>query len=497
MATEVAGASALAGPSVVFALGGSFSEAWIRTLERVLRSRTFAPNIDASVRTLAGGDLASELQQLSSQTSSDYVVLITQTVKLRSSAFSSFLEGLFSNDSADVTYADSRLQTRPLGSSVIYRPEFSAERLRSQYYFGPIVAYRATALAKISSQVVNRPALLVPWALALAALREKLSFRHDSNQIAVEGARHELEQGYENNVLSMLEEHLDSTGGGRVDAVLTPDLAQTHRQVEGSPLVSIVIPTRAVFADIHGYKKCFVVDAVQSIVKRTDYPHYELLIVVDRDADSEVIETLHHIAGDKVKFIEWTKPFNFSQKMNFGVLHAQGDFVLLLNDDVEVIPPSWLSAMLSLAKRPNAGMVGAMLYYEDESIQHAGHAYFHGSPTHVGLGLPRGSVGKDNLFLIEREVSGVTAACALMPKKVFVEAGGFTPLLPGNFNDVDLCLKVGWLNYDIYWTPFAELYHYESKTRDAHVHYYELDLIQKRWGQRLNDARFWPGHPYK
>ena len=82
-----------------------------------------------------------------------------------------------------------------------------------------------------------------------------------------------------------------------------------------------------------------------------------------------------------------------------------------------------------------------------------------------------------------------------MPLDVFKEVGGFTALLPGNFNDVDLCLKVGWRGYDIYWTPDAELYHFESKTRDAHVHYYELDVIEHRWGLRLDDSRFWPLHP--
>jgi GT2 family glycosyltransferase len=137
-----------------------------------------------------------------------------------------------------------------------------------------------------------------------------------------------------------------------------------------------------------------------------------------------------------------------------------------------------------------------MLYYEDDTIQHAGHAYYQGSPTHIGLGLPRGSKGPNSSFLVDRKVSGVTAACALMPRHVFMEAGGFSALLPGNFNDVDLCLKVGSLGNDIYWTPNAELYHYESKTRDAHVHYYELDVIEQRWGLKLDDSRFWRVHPF-
>jgi glycosyltransferase involved in cell wall biosynthesis len=288
---------------------------------------------------------------------------------------------------------------------------------------------------------------------------------------------------------------LQKHGGGVVDAVSAQGIVFSRRVVTGNPLVSIVIPTQGRLSSSGSVHDAFVVKAVKSIIEKTNYEHFEIDLVVDAGSDAAVMTELASIAQKKLRVHLWDRPFNFSQKMNYGVVISRGDFVLLLNDDVEVINDTWLENMLALAQLPNAGMVGAMLYYEDDTIQHAGHAYYQGSPTHIGLGLPRGSQGPNSSFLVDRKVSGVTAACAVLPRHVFMEAGGFSALLPGNFNDVDLCLKVGSLGYDIYWTPNAELYHYESKTRDAHVHYYELDVIEHRWGLKLDDSRFWRGHP--
>jgi glycosyltransferase involved in cell wall biosynthesis len=293
-------------------------------------------------------------------------------------------------------------------------------------------------------------------------------------------------------VSAFLEKH----GGGVVDSVSAEGVVHSRRVVTGKPLVSIVIPTQGRLSSSGAFHDAFVVKAVTSIIEKTSYEHFEIDLVVDVDSDASVMAELASIAKKKLRVHLWDRPFNFSQKMNYGVVLSRGDFVLLLNDDVEVINETWLENMVALAQLPNAGMVGAMLYYEDDTIQHAGHAYYQGSPTHIGLGLSRGSKGPNSSFLVDRKVSGVTAACALMPRHVFMEAGGFSALLPGNFNDVDLCLKVGSLGNDIYWTPNAELYHYESKTRDAHVHYYELDVIEQRWGLKLDDSRFWRGHPF-
>jgi GT2 family glycosyltransferase len=256
--------------------------------------------------------------------------------------------------------------------------------------------------------------------------------------------------------------------------------------------VSIVIHSRGIYADIDGKSRCYLLEAVTSIVTLSTYSHIELVVVLDSVADPGVIDSLHEIAGSRLRIVPWTEPFNFSDKINRGVIAASGEFVLLLNDDVEIISPDWIESLLALGQRPGAGMVGAMLYYEDGTIQHAGHAYYEGDASHIGLDVARGEAGPLGGFRVEREVSGVTAACALMPAKVFRQVGGLSGLLPGAFNDVDLCMKVTWLGNEIYWTPHAELFHFESKTRDASVHEFEIDVAWGRWGFRMHDPRYWP-----
>lgn len=431
------------------------------------------------------------LGQAMSQASTLFTAVVTQPVHFLKSGFSTLLSYADQADAPDVIYAD---------SSDCLRPDFSPERLRCHNYLGELLVFRTALVGDIGGyrRELGRAAV---YDLALRATAASRVVSHVSSaiyrtrsrsvdsQTPASSDRNALEKDY----TRALNEHLLATGGGHVVAIAQNGVFDTRRDVTGTPLVSIVIPTRGTNSGVGGSEKALVIQAVRSIIGVTSYQNFEIVVVADAVADPAVLTQLSAIAGERLRVVQWTKPFNFSEKMNFGVLHARGEYVLLLNDDIEVLSQGWLESMLALAQRPNAGMVGAMLYYQDDTIQHAGHAYVEGSPTHIGLGLPRGSSGPNNGYRVEREVSGVTAACALMSRKVFLDVGGFTSLLPGNFNDVDLCLKVGWKGYDIYWTPHAELYHFESKSRDAHVHYYELDVIGRRWGLRLSDPRFWPG----
>lgn len=422
-----------------------------------------------------------------------WVAIVEDEISFCGISSESIADFLENNPLVDMFYADS--QSNKSKSDIYLRTDYCSERLRSQQYFGPVVFYKVELLSQILNSIQVIPEF-PGYSIALYASAHAVLVGHMNKVLYTQNPPETDFTEHEQVVLlELVSEFLRSHGGGVVDSVSPGGLINSRREVVGNPLVSIVIPTRAIFSIIEGEEKSLVVDAVRSIIELTTYSNYEIVLVADSVAEPRVLKELSQIAGDKLKVVPWDRPFNFSQKMNFGVLHASGDFVLLLNDDVEVISPDWLREMLALAQLPNAGMVGAMLYYEDDTIQHAGHAYYKGSPTHIGLGLPRGSVGVDDSFLFDRRVSGVTAACSLMPTSVFKEVGGFTALLPGNFNDVDLCQKVDWRGYAIYWTPRAELYHFESKTRDAHVHYYELDVIEHRWGLRLDDERFWRGHP--
>jgi GT2 family glycosyltransferase len=160
---------------------------------------------------------------------------------------------------------------------------------------------------------------------------------------------------------------------------------------------------------------------------------------------------------------------------------------VFLNDDVEVISDAWLEQLVAPLDEPDVGMTGARLYFSDETVQHAGHAYAHGHYLHPFRDLPRSSYGPFGALIINREASGVTAACAAMRRDTFVEVGGFSEALPANFNDVDLCYKVRRQGQRIVYVAAVELYHFESRSRERAVHDWERNLVRGRWGMPLED----------
>lgn len=428
-----------------------------------------------------------DLENFILNNSAKSVVFIFEPIRIRKKLSPNFLEEIEKLAESDVIYFD---------SLEIQRPEFSPERLRGQNYLGPFVVFRNGVLDSATNINLRYGSTNV-WEIVLNLSQNKKQITRAKTQIFHEASLtpRQVGQAESQFIRDSISEFLDHENGGECIEVLNAELFPSKRFARIEPLISIIIPTRGIANPDGPGQKPLVINTVQSVENTSKHLNIEYVVVVDDGYDVSVINQLQEIAGSRLKLVLWSEPFNFSKKMNLGFTHAKGEFILLLNDDVEVISESWIEALLSLAQLPNAGMVGAMLYYEDGTIQHAGHAYYHGSPTHIGLNAPRGSKGPRGALLVDRELSGVTAACAMMPREVFRRVGGFSALLPGNFNDVDLCLKVGWAGYDIYWTPFAELFHFESKTRDAHVHYYELDVIAERWGPRLEDTRFWPGHP--
>lgn len=382
------------------------------------------------------------------------------------------------------------------GPWLVQKPAYSPERLRTQNYYGETVFYRTDLVRSLGwPEPQTRAALYYDLALRASLIAERVVHIPEvitvfTREVSRPGTIHS--QSTVESTRKVLESYLALTGGGRVEKVNLSGIHDTRRLVEGSPLVSIVIPSRGGFGEVRGERTCLILEAVRSIVHRSTYEDYELVVVMDDVADKDVVAHLIEAGGDRLRLVWWHHPFSFSAKVNYGAYHAAGEYLLFLNDDTEVISPSWIEAMLALAQRPNAGMVGSMLYFEDDTIQHAGHIYEGGDAGHIGMFRPRGSEGPLGAFLVEREALGVTAACSLVSRAVFEEAGGFSLLLPGNFNDVDLCLKINELGYTSYWTPHAELYHYESKSRESRVARYEVETAWGRWEWKLDDRSYWP-----
>lgn len=426
------------------------------------------------------------------QAAQPFVSLIRRDLVVAPGMLDVVLEHFLRHTATDVLYTDEAFSSVDAGTVPILKPDASPERLRNQYYWGDLVVFRAQVLRELGGMRDGLGSAAL-FDLALRAGRSGAVVGHVALPVAVlptEQVLGAIDPADLEAARRSLEEHLAATGGGTVRSVGLDGVHDTIRSLDGEPLISIVIPTRGQY--LPGGHRSYLVDAIESVVERSTYSNYEIVVVIDEVADQGVVDRVTEVAGNRLHLVPWTSSFNFSGKINLGVLNALGEYVLILNDDVRVITPDWLQAMLALAQLPNAGMSGCMLYYEDDTIQHAGHHYWRGDTIHVGMNLPRGTAGPTDGYRVEREVVGITAACAMMRRSVYLEVGGMTTLLPGAFNDVDLCLKVLQQGYDILWTPHAELYHYESKTRDARVRHYEVATAWGRWEHRMHQPGYWP-----
>lgn len=408
---------------------------------------------------------------------------------------------LFVADRADasVIYSDEFLMQSEVGHEEILRkPDFSPERLRNQMYAGRFCAYRADVITKLRLRpgfdgAEDHDLLLraTEHGAGVGHIREALYGRGHSGPLDTPLLVHSRAEA--DATIRAIEEHLSRVGiEGKVLWREDEGVFRVIRQIVGSPLVSIVIPTRGSSAQIRGRNSCLVVDAIQGILEKSTYTNLEFVVVADEATPSEVIDRLREVAGDRLTLVPWDRDFNFSGKINKGVLHSRGDYVMPLNDDVEVITSDWVEAMLGLAMTSGVGLVGALLYFEDGTIQHGGHLYSGGGAGHIGFGWAGEFGGLPGSMVVDREVSGNTAACILLPRAVFLEVGGFTPLLPSNFNDVDFCMKVTGAGYSAVWTPHAQLFHFESKTRVSTVAAYEVETLYSRWQRRMAIDPYWP-----
>ncbi len=245
------------------------------------------------------------------------------------------------------------------------------------------------------------------------------------------------------------------------------------------PKVSIVIPTRGDAQRVWGVHTCLIDNAVASILEKSTYTNYEIVVVLDVK-ESKPIHPVSLPNDPRVTVVHYDAPFNFSDKCNVGVQRSSGDVVILLNDDTQIIDPDWIETLVSMLQFPGVAMVGPMLLLEDSRIQSAGHTNIP-SPHNIGSGLSSTQTGKFGMFGVTRRVSGVTAACAAIHRSIYEELGGFSIDFPACFNDLDFGNKVLEAGYHIVWTPLARLYHFESLTRDPTVAPHEMAMLEKRW----------------
>lgn len=259
-----------------------------------------------------------------------------------------------------------------------------------------------------------------------------------------------------------IEAHLKRTGTEGIVSH-TPDLGffRVKYPVQGQPLVSVIIPNKD---EKETLKAC-----IDSIREKTEYPNYEIIIVENNSTTDEIFQYYKELSQDsRIRLLRWKKEFNYSAINNYGVRHANGEYLLFLNNDVTVITPGWIKELLGVCQRPEVGAAGVKLIYPDNTIQHAGCVIgLGGIAGHMFVDMPANRTGYLHKASILQDMSAVTAACMMMKRTAFEESGGFTEKLSVAFNDVDLCLKVRKNHKLIVYDPYVQLYHMESKTRGA------------------------------
>ena len=258
---------------------------------------------------------------------------------------------------------------------------------------------------------------------------------------------------------------------------------QTKFTLKEEPLVSILIPNKDHTDDLDV--------CLNSFFERADYQNYEFIIIENNSVLPETFAYYEKIEKehDNVKVVYWEAGFNYSAINNFGFKFAKGDYIMLLNNDVELITPDIFQSMLGFCMRPEVGIVGAKLLYNDHTVQHAGVLVGAGGlADHVFKGIHEDDPGYMGRAISSQDVSAVTAACLLVKRSVYEEVGGLEEEFQVAFNDVDFCLKVRKAGYLIVYDADVKLFHYESKSRgmedttDRFIRFgNEMMLLNSKW----------------
>ena len=298
-----------------------------------------------------------------------------------------------------------------------------------------------------------------------------------------------------NSAEKALAAHLERVGlKGTVKESYAPTSYKIDYEIIGNPLISIIIPNKDHIEDL---EKC--IDSIESL---SSYKNYEIIVVENNSEEKitfDYYEQLKELYSN-VKVVVWDqKGFNYSAINNYGRKFASGEYILLLNNDIEVITPNWLEEMLMFAQREDVGAVGAKLYFPDDTIQHAGVILgIGGVAGHSHKNFGRAEYGYVSRAVISQNLSACTAACLLIRADVFDKVEGLDEKYAVAFNDVDICMKIRKEGYLIVFTPYAEFYHYESKSRGfedspekvARFNR-EIDLFMSKWKDYLE-----AGDPY-
>jgi O-antigen biosynthesis protein len=397
---------------------------------------------------------------------------------------------------ADYVYSDEdKIDAEEKLYDEFRKPKWSPERLRGQMYTCHLSVLRASLVRDVGGfrdgydgsqdhdlvlrvterarQVVHIPEVLYHWRVVPGSAAGDM----EAKPYAWVAGRRAVQDQLDRLGIAGTASYGRLPGHYRIERVADPDIS-----------VSIIIPTRGGSGLVWGESRCFVVDAVASVLAHTSLSRLQIVVVYDLDTPPDTLERLRQLAGDCLVLVPFAEPFNFSAKCNAGFVASSGDVVVLLNDDVQAITEGFLEQLVAPLTEAGVGMTGARLLFASGRLQHGGHVYADGHLRHVFHGALPDDPGPFAALSVNRECSGLTAACVALRRETYEAVGGMCEELPGNFNDVDFSYKVRRNGGRLLWLADVELYHFESQTREAVVNQWEYDFITRRWTIPRRDA---------
>ena len=412
---------------------------------------------------------------------------------------------VLSRQEADVLYTDEATFLSPDIHhllSIHLKPDFAIDNLRANNYICHFTAIRRSLLdrvglyrsecdgsqdhdmmlrlAAVTDRFVHIPEPLYFWRASL----NSTALNIETKDYAAEAGRRAVSDSLR---AAGLQASVESSSA-------SPTIYRIRYELTGRPKISIIIQT---CDRVFYLKRC-----LESIESKTTYENYEIILIENNSKDPGTFDYYEEIKErwSNIRILYYKEKWNWSAANNFGVRAASGDYYLLLNNDTEVITPDWIEEMLMYAQRPDVGAVGAMLYYPNNRIQHAGVILgLNGRAAgHAVRDEPRGAYGYAGRLLYAQDMTAVTGACAMIDRKVWDEVGGADEAYPESLNDIDLCMRIRAAGYLIVWTPHAELFHYERVSRgekDTEENMEKENEAQARfraaWGKELE-----AGDPY-
>lgn len=459
--------------------------------EVIARVQREEPRLRVQLREPNGGIVAASNDALA-MARGEFIALLDHDDMLHPDALAVVDEAIRADSEVDYLYTDEdKVDRAGRHRAPFFKPDWSPERMRTQMY--------TCHLSVLRREVVEAVGGFDPeyegsqdWDLVLKVSERARRIVHVPRVLyhwrtletsAAGGGEAAKPWAFEAGTRA-IQSHCDRIG---IPAQATrdedhPGVYHLSPRLTDHPRVSIVIPTAGRSREVR-YKPVVLIDhCIRSILAKTTYENYEIVCVADSTTDSAILDGLKVVGGDRVRIVDFEGTFNFSAKVNRGAVSGDGDYLLMLNDDMEVVTPDWIERLLMYQQLPGVGAVGARLLLEDGRIQHAGILFENGGyPGHIYYGFPGGSGSYSNNVLVAQNYLAVTAACMMTSRAIFEEVGGFSTTFPVNYNDMDYCLKLRTRNKRVVYDPDTVLYHFESSSRSTEVADWEKEQLLSRW----------------